>query len=522
MHGYLVGFGMGLPAGPRFVLPWLLRYTLGPYRVWHALVRRYKDPFFVRLPETPGTVATGHADGVKAIISADASTLVPWRLPATEALLTEDSIFLQAGDAHRTTRKLLAPLFQPARHDAHCGMIAEVVERAVAGLAPGPLVVHPFAQRVTLQIILAVLFGLREGPRAERFHAVAKRALDDHGPTFLFVRLLRRRASPFARVIDALEELRGLVQEELELRRRAGRAAARTTTTPQPTPSPHAPTSRRAPPTQPPTSTPQAATSAHAPQAAGCPRGDARRGDGRDMLDQLMQARRADGTALSDREIQVHLADMVVAGHETTTVAIAWACYELCRHPLVMARLVAELDAVDARAAPRSASGLAELRYLEAVCHETLRLHAPLVFLTRQVARPLHVNGYDVPPGYGVSLVLPLIHGDPATFADPERFDPERFLARSYGPHQYLPFGGGAKRCLGASFAMQEMMIVLAGLVSQFRLRLRHDRPVRARARAITIAPAGGVELVIERRVPEAGAVSAAAAPARRDGSCPR
>ena len=442
---------MGLPAGPRFVLLWLLRYTLSPYRVWRALARRYGDPFLVRLPETPGTVATGNPAGVKAIISADASTLVPWRLPATEALLTEDSIFLQAGDAHRATRKLLAPLFQPARHDAHCARMAAVVEAELAALAPGPLVVHRFAQRLTLQIILGVLFDLRGGARAERFHATAQRALDDNGPLFLFLRALRRRRSSFARVIGALEDLRGLVQDEIDGRRAANENAA---------------------------------------PAAGCPVSG-------DMLDQLLRARGPDGAPLSDREIQVHLADMVVAGHETTTVAIAWTCYELCRHPEVLARVVAELDR---HPPPRTAAALGELRLLEAVCHESLRLHAPLVFLTRQVARPITINGHTVPPGFGVSLALPLIHGDPATFPDPDAFRPERFLERSYGPHQYLPFGGGAKRCLGASFAVQEMMIVLAGLLSRFEIRLRRDRPVRARARAITIAPVGGVELVIAQR----------------------
>jgi cytochrome P450 len=95
---------------------------------------------------------------------------------------------------------------------------------------------------------------------------------------------------------------------------------------------------------------------------------------------------------------------------------------------------------------------------------------------------------------------LPLIHRDPATFPEPTQFRPERFLDRGYGPEQFLPFGGGAKRCLGSSFALQEMMIVIAGLLSRFRIRLRRDRPVRARARIITVAPADGVELVLERR----------------------
>src|SRR5678815_4735570 len=116
---------------------------------------------------------------------------------------------------------------------------------------------------------------------------------------------------------------------------------------------------------------------------------------GTDMLGQLMRARRPDGSALSDREIQVHLSDMVVAGHETTTVAIAWTCYELCRHPGAMARAVAE---VDRHPAPHDAAGLAALRYLEAVCNESLRLHPPLVFLSRTVARPICIAGHDVPP----------------------------------------------------------------------------------------------------------------------------
>src|SRR5262249_16081806 len=189
----------------------------------------------------------------------------------------------------------------------------------------------------------------------------------DTGPAFLYLRFLRRRRSPFARVASALEDMRALVQDEIDLRRGAPSAA-------------------------------QAAGCPVAHDAPGCPAHRVPIGAGADMLDQLLRARRPDGAALTDRQIQIHLCDRVVAGHEPTPVVIAWTCYELCRHPEAMARLVAEIES---HPAPRDAAALAELRYLEAVCQESLRLHPPLVFLSRTVAKPIHVAGHDVPPGLG-------------------------------------------------------------------------------------------------------------------------
>jgi cytochrome P450 len=453
-------------------LPWIARYVLSPYRVFDALVRRFGDPVFLKMPESPGTVATGHRTGVKAIISADSRTLVPWKIPSTAELLTEHSIFLQAGDAHRALRKTLAPCFHASRHSDDCATMASVADAALDALTPGRIDVQPLAHRITLDIMLASLFGLRGGPRADRFHAAAKRALDDSSPLFLYARALRQRFAKFGRVKGGLEELKELVQVELDHRRE---------------------------------------TLAADPGAA----------PPNDMLALLVRARRADGAPLSDREIQVHLSDLIVAGHETTTVAIAWTVYELARHPGVLARLAADLEL---HGAPRDLAGLSRLPYLEAVCCEALRLHPPLAFLTRQTARPLEVRGYEVPAGYGVSMLLPLVHTDPETYDDPHAFRPERFLGKSFGPDVFLPFGGGAKRCLGATFALQEMMIVVAGLVSRFRITPWRRRAVRPRARIITIGPVAGVEVVLEPRAPRR--VSAApgpdpARPAPSAGGCP-
>lgn len=478
----MIARSMPVPRGPSFVLGWLLRYARDPYGVFAALVRRYQDPFFVKLPETRGTVVTGHPEGVKAIVSADNSTLVPWRLPATEELLTLDSIFLQAGDRHHATRKMLAPLFHSARQGGHCAMMGRVVATELDALRPGPIVVHALAQEITLRIVLAVLFGspasaaavTSHEARVARFRDCAERLLDRRGPTLLYLPWLRRRSKRWARYNQALPEMRSLVQVELDARRGRGDD------------------------------------------------GDA------DMLGQLMRARRPDGTPLPDREITIHLADLVIAGHETTTVAVAWACYELCRHPEVMARVVAELDghklapATTAAAAGCPHAGgattvpaidgiaLTALPYLAAVCNETLRLHPPLVFLSREVAKPLVIRGHEVPPGHGVSIAVPLVHRNQDVYGDPDAFRPERFVGRTFGPEEFLPFGGGAKRCLGATFAHQEMMVIVAGLLTRFRLRLRHDRPARPRPRVITVAPGDGVHVVLERR---AAATTTAAAP---------
>src|SRR5688572_2675815 len=329
---------MGLPPGPRIAMPWVARYVASPYRMFSALVARYGDPVFLRLPESPGTVMTGHRDGVRAIIAADNQTLVPWRVPATVECLTDDSIFLQAGDAHRAVRKALAPCFQPARHAHDCATMARVVDAVLDGWPSGPVRMQALAQRLTLQVILAALFGAMTGARREAIADAARRATDDTSPAFVFARALRRwggrlgRFGAFERVRDSLEEIRVLVQEEVVQRRAAAAGAG----------------------------------------AAGA--GDR----APDMLALVMAARRADGTPLTDRETQVHVADLIVAGYETTTVALAWTIDELCRRPAAMARLVAELDA---HGAPRDPATLAQLPYLEAVCSEALRLHPPLAFL---------------------------------------------------------------------------------------------------------------------------------------------
>jgi len=424
-----------LPPGPRNVVPWFLRYLIDPYGVFGAIVARYGDPIHLRMPGTPGTVMTGHPDGIRAILAAGRDTLVPWRIEATEQLLTDESIFLKGGDQHRVVRKQLSPSFHATRIRALRTVMEEVVDQHLDRVTPGVVEAHTLAKRVTLDVILHAVLGPSTPEQAARFRHVVELGLDRTGPALMYVKLLRSRwFPPYRRAAEGIEGVRRLVQEELVRRRARGEHGA-------------------------------------------------------GMLGDLMAVTDEQGRPLSDRVIQVRLADMVVAGYETTAVAISWACHRLGRHPAVAMRAAAAADQGDDT-------------YLQAVVNETLRLHPPLLFLTRMLVKPLVVCGWELPVGVGVSMGLPLIHRNPELYPEPDRFRPERFLERSFAPHEFLPFGGGFKRCLGASFAEQEMVIMLGALLRRFRMRLVHDRPARPSPRMITVSPAGGVEVILERRRP--------------------
>src|SRR5262249_6695784 len=131
---------------------------------------------------------------------------------------------------------------------------------------------------------------------------------------------------------------------------------------------------------------------------------------------------------------------------------------------------------------------------------ETQRLHPLVPAVSRRLVRPLQVLGFTVPAGIGVAAGVALAHQREEGFPEPERLLPDRFLGRTYSPDDSRPFGGGARRCLGAAFALYEMKIVLATLLTAFEVRLQSQRPARTSARAATVGPDDGIPVVVERR----------------------
>ena len=203
---------------------------------------------------------------------------------------------------------------------------------------------------------------------------------------------------------------------------------------------------------------------------------------------------------MDDREVFESMMTLVVAGHETTALALAWALWLLDRHPEVRARLGEELRGVD------DAEKLAALPYLDAVCQETLRLRPIAPGIARVLNRPMTLGGYELPAGVGLNPSLIALHRRPELFDEPEAFRPQRFLERTFAPHEFMPFGGGHRRCLGAAFAMFEMKIVLGTILQSRALRLVDDGDVAMVPRNTVLGPARSLRFVAAARAAAAAA----------------
>jgi cytochrome P450 len=221
-----------------------------------------------------------------------------------------------------------------------------------------------------------------------------------------------------------------------------------------------------------------------------------------DLLSVLLAATDAESSAgMSDRQLRDEMTTLFLAGHETTATGLTWTWYLLSRHPEVAERLTGELDRVLAGRAPL-ANDLPNLPYTEMVVREAMRLYPPAPGFAREPIEAVTIGGYDVPKGSLIVVNTYVLHRDARFFADPERFDPERFapgFEERIQRYAYLPFGGGPRICIGNSFAMMEARLILATMAQYYRLSLDPDEPVRP-VQLVTLRPNRPVRMRVERR----------------------
>jgi cytochrome P450 len=310
--------------------------------------------------------------------------------------------------------------------------IRDIARRAMEGWrVDRPFAIEPAARSITLDIILRTVFGVDDGPELDEL----RRAILEMLEGFSFLNMI-----PALRV-----ELRGLtpwgrfVAHRAALDRILYRLIRK----------------RRA-------------------------RSDGERDD---VLAMLVDARYEDGRPMSDEDLRDQLVTLVGAGHETSTSALAWVFQCLAHQPEAQARAVAELGA-----AP---SEDAALPWMDAIIKETMRLHSVFPSVGRVLQRAQTIGGWDLPRGTLAYVSIDLTHRNPALWPAPDRFDPGRFLDARPSPFAYLPFGGGSRRCIGMSYALYEMRLIVAEALRRFRI-VAAGPPEPLATRGFTRAPAKG------------------------------
>jgi cytochrome P450 len=205
-----------------------------------------------------------------------------------------------------------------------------------------------------------------------------------------------------------------------------------------------------------------------------------------DVLSLLLVARHEDGSPMTDTELRDELMTLLTAGHETTATGLAWAFERLLRTPRVLERLTASLDDDD---------------YLDAVVKETLRVRPVIVDVARKLTSELEIAGWRLPAGTLVLPAIAVLHARPDLYESPAEFRPERFLEGNPESYAWIPFGGGVRRCIGASFAQVEMRTVLREVLRRVRLCAPSQRPERGVIRHVTVVPGRGARAVVEERL---------------------
>jgi cytochrome P450 family 135 len=368
------------------------------------------------------------------------------------SILGPRSVITLVGPEHMRQRKLLLPPFHGERMRAYEDTIEQATKRDMASWPLGkPMRLGARTRNITLEVILRAVFGVE----AERMGGL-KDAIGELAEPMRTLAMLRFALSPPSAdrpegaIGRALDRLDGLIYAEIKRRREQADLAAR-----------------------------------------------------EDILSLLLQARDEDGEAMTDGELRDELVSLLLAGHETTSTATAWAIERLVRHPDKLERLVAEID--DAGAGTSGGeSGPGADEYMQAVIHETLRARPVIPGVVRLLNEPLTVAGYELPAGTRVVPSIYLTNNNPRVYENPKEFQPERFLGQAPDTFAWIPFGGGIRRCIGASFAMLEMKVMLRTMLAELHPAVPKRSPWRKgewnRRRAITLVPAAGARVVWTRR----------------------
>jgi len=435
-----------LPPGPTGPGPLIFaNFLLRPGGFLEASRDKYGTPFTFNLSANRTVVITDDPAIIKQVFTSDPTKLLAGvGNEVLRPLLGPRSVLTLDEPEHMRQRKLLLPPFHGDRMKLYGDVIAEAAQRQIERWPTNePFAVQESMQAITLEVIMRAVFGIsRDG---DRFDEIAE---------------------PLRGLLDSMADMRRLFVLQVASSKRNGRFS---------------PWRKfREALLLPARAVLQDEITAH--RAAG-------NLDQRDdILSLLLSARDEDGQALTDSELVDELMTLLLAGHETTATALSWTLERLVRHPDALHRLTEEVRAGEGD------------DYLDAVIKESLRLRPVVPAVARYLTEPTELGGRVLPAGVHITPSIYLTHYNPAIYPEPERFRPERFIEKPAGTYEWIPFGGGTRRCLGATFALFEMKIVLAEVLRELDVSTTGEKSERIARRAITFSPSGGGRIQVARR----------------------
>ncbi|MGC1165776.1 MAG: cytochrome P450, partial [Solirubrobacterales bacterium] len=437
----------GLAPPPNIPLPRLaqsLRFNQRQIEFFFRARRELGEVFRMRGTIPGGPTITSHPDHVRSLFTAkpELAPSLTGESPL-RPILGPNSVLTAVGPRHMRQRKLLLPPFHGEAIEQYTQMIAEATEREIDAWPIGePFALAPRMQAITLDVIMAGIFGIEGKPAPGTPEAGLRRTIRY---------LVNASTKPGAQVTELIH----IGREEAIGPMKLGLAAL---------------------------DRPTYAVIAARRQVADLEQRH-------DILSLLLQARTEEGEALTDKELRDELLTLVLAGHETTANSLSWAWERLVRNP----------DAHEALlGAVRSGEGAAE--QVEATIVEAMRSRPVIPLIGRRVTVPWQLGEYGVPAGAPISMSILLIHHREDLYPEPFEFRPERWLGRKPGTYEWIPFGGGIRRCLGAALAMAEMRVVLEAMARRLDLEADEPAPERALHRNVTMIPSRGGAVVLRSR----------------------
>ncbi len=431
----------GLPPGPR--MPSALQ-TLGwgarPLPFMERCRERYGDTFTLRIRNEFTWVFLSDPEDIKQVFTGDPGVLRAGEANAVlEPVVGSRSVLLLDEPEHMTHRKLMLPPFHGERMQRYEDLMVQVARANIAQWPVGePFALMPRMQALTLEIIMRAVFGITEVSRLEHVSELLRGMIEWTTDP--------RRLAMLALLGPARIKRNRMFRKVMDPVDEAILQEIR---------------SRRT-----------------EPDLA----------EREDILSLLIGASYEDGSRMSDEDLRDELMTLLVAGHETTANALSWATERLLRHPQKLERLRTEAMAGESE------------EYLDAVVKETLRLRPVLPIVLRKLSQPLELGGYTLPAGVAVAPCIYLMHRREDIYPNARAFQPERFLERPAGTYTWIPFGGGVRRCLGASFAQLEMKRVLQTIVREVQLCAAEPSSERVVRRSITLNPQHGARVVVLKR----------------------